>query len=145
MSTPPIIERLSLTELKEFLIYQDLSNKYTTRDDQIFKRFTTPEGMDLQNSYVGFPVETKLWIQYFPRANQFSLNVNFFATVDGAPINPEDFLRLVPTAERIVNYVNGLKIRWIQDESGVYKKHMPEVVTINVPSNMNNIYIKPQI
>lgn len=142
MSTPPIIERLSLTELKEFLISQDLCNRYTAQDDEIFKRFTTPEGMDLQNSYAGLPVETKLWIQYFSRANQFALNVNFFATIDGAPINPEDFLRLIPSATKVVDYVNGLKIRWIQDESGVYKKQMPEVVTINVPSGLDHIYKK---
>jgi hypothetical protein len=98
--------------------------------------------MDLQNSYEGLEAQAKLWIQYFPRANQFSLNVNFFANVDGASINPEDFLRLVPIGQRMVNYVNGLKIRWIQDESGVYKKHMPEVVTINLPTGFDHIYTK---
>lgn len=145
MTIPPIIERLSLTELKEFLVSQDLSNKYTTEDDSIFKRFTTPEGMDLQSSYADMSVEAKMWIQYFPKANQFAFNINFFATIDGAPLNSEDFLRYVPDATKLVNYVNGLKIQWIMNDNGVYVKHMPEVVTINVPSKIDNIYTKTQI
>lgn len=142
--TTPIIERLSLSELKEFVTQQDLSSKYTMDNPSRFITLTTADGIDNQTGYNGFDATAKLWIQYFPLANQFALNVNFFAIIDGAPLNPEDFLRLVPIGETVVNYVNGLKIQWIKNNNGVYVKHSPEDVAIRLTSDMNNIYIKPQ-
>lgn len=135
----PIVERISLSELKEFIVMQNLVNLYTADNDEIFKRYVTIEGLDAQPKNTD--CMAKLWIQYFPIANQFSLNVNFFATIDGKSITPEDFIDKVPTATKLINYVNKLKIQWIQDESGVYRKYIPDMPIINLPPGVDNIYL----
>jgi hypothetical protein len=86
--------------------------------------YTTPEGVDAQTSYETENVCAKLWIQYFPRINQFGLHINFFANIDGAPIEVEDFIRLVPTAMKQYEYYNSEKIRWVY-ENDTYIKVTP--------------------
>lgn len=139
MSTP-IIERVSLTELKTFLLEQSLSSNFMMDTEERFKKYTTPEGMDIQNSYAGCYAEAKVWIQYFRLSNEFSLNINFFATIDGASINPEDFLRHVPTGIKVVEYVNSQKIRWVNDDTGNYVQVLPPTPVYKLPEGTEMIY-----
>ncbi len=133
-----IIENLSLTEVKDFLITQDLWNKYTTSLNQQWYIHTTPAGLNTQNSYAKEPVCAKFWVQYFPISNQFALNVNFFATLDGAPIGSQDFIRLVPSAVKPYEYYNSEKIRWVL-ENYMYVKVKPEVCPFNLYPNILTI------
>lgn len=133
-----IVENLSLTELKDFLVTQDLWNKYTTSLNPQWYNHTTPNGLDAQNSYTKELVCAKFWIQYFEKADQFALNVNFFANVDGAPIGPQDFIRLVPSAVKPYEYYNSEKIRWVL-ENDMYVKVKPDSCTFNLYPNILTI------
>jgi hypothetical protein len=133
-----IIENISLSELKDFLISQNLSQKYTASNQEQWYRHTTPEGMDAQNSYEKKDVCAKFWIQYFPLSNQFALNVNFFANIDGAPIGPQDFIRLIPEATRPYEYYNSEKIQW-KYQDGIYLKIKPDICPFNLYPNILTI------
>ena len=129
--TNPIIENFSLSQLKQFLLDENLNAHYTCNPkEQDFFVYTTPGGMDFQDSYKQKLVEAKFWIQYFPLADSFSLNVNFFAVLDGAPIGANDFIEKVPNAVRPYEYYNGQKIRWLRSGE-LYVKETP----INCPFN----------
>lgn len=136
-----IVENLSLTEVKELLTSQSLWNKYTiTPDSDQWYIHTTPNGLDAQNSYEKEKVCAKFWIQYFPKANAFALNVNFFANVDGAPIGSTDFKRLVPKAVLPYEYYNSEKISWIyNEETGIYNKVKPINCCFNLYPNILTI------
>ncbi len=128
-----IIENLSLTQLKDFLVEQNLWTKYTALPRQSeWNVLTSPDGMDIQAKDADAEVCTKFWIQYFPFGNVFALNVNFFANLDGAPINAEDFKQKLPSAVKPYEYYKGLKIRWVYNkEQNIYTKVKPEVCTFN--------------
>jgi hypothetical protein len=138
---PIIIENFNLSELKAWLTDSNLYEKYScTPTKEYFFIYTTPGGMDAQNSYRNDEVCAKFWIQYFPKANAFALNVNFFANIDGAPIGSTDFKRLVPQAVLPYEYYNGEKISWIyNEETGVYNKVKPVNCCFNLYPNILTI------
>jgi hypothetical protein len=120
-----MIENFSLSELKNFLGEQSISQNYVCLPiPSYLSIYTTVEGMDMQNSYEKYEVCAKFWIQYFPLSSQFALNVNFFANIDGAPIGSQDFIRLIPTAVKQYEYYNSEKIRWVY-ETDMYVKVIP--------------------
>lgn len=136
---PIIVENFNLTELKEFLTSQSLDTTYTCSPrPQDFYIYTTPNGMDYQSSYSHYEVGAKFWIQYFPLADTFSLNVNFFATLDGSAIGEDDFIEKVPTAIKPYEYYNSPKIQWVR-QNEIYIKQIPENCPFNVYPNIQSI------
>lgn len=86
----------SVTELKNFLQEQNLFVSYTSGErPDMFETLTTPEGIDQQVGFSGFPYQAKWWISYNQYSDDFTFCVGHFDH-DGNAISRETFTSAIP-------------------------------------------------
>jgi hypothetical protein len=86
----------SVTELKNFLQEQNLFGLYTSGErPDMFETLTTPEGVNQQVGFSGFPYQAKWWISYNQYSDDFTFCVGHF-NHDGNAISKETFASAIP-------------------------------------------------